>query len=44
MLRWINKIVSEERIRNEYTKGSIDVWIRQKRIDRWFGHVMRREN
>ena len=47
MLRWMSGVTREDRIRNEYLRGSIGVApigdkMRENRL-RWFGHVMRRE-
>jgi hypothetical protein len=47
MLRWMSGVTREDRIRNEYVRGSIGVApigdkMRENRL-RWFGHVMRRE-
>jgi hypothetical protein len=43
MLSWISGVTSEDRIRNEYVRGSIDVAsiVSKMRINRlrWFGHV-----
>jgi nonsense-mediated mRNA decay protein 3 len=47
MLRWMSGVSREDRIKNEYVRGSIGVAsildkMRDNRL-RWFGHVMRRE-
>jgi len=45
MLRWMNEVTREDRIRNEYVKGSIgEAPIVDKMRDnrlRWFKYVMR---
>ena len=47
MLRWMSGVTREDRIKNEYVRGSIGVAsivdkMRENRL-RWLGHVMRRE-
>jgi len=45
MLRWMSGVKREDRIRNEYVRGSIGVAsrvckMRENRL-RWFGHMVR---
>jgi len=50
MLRWMSGMTREDRIRNEYIRGSIGVAkmasivdeMRENRL-RWLGHIIRRE-
>ncbi|KAL4104536.1 hypothetical protein QTP88_019831 [Uroleucon formosanum] len=47
MLRWMSGVTREDRIKNEYVRGSIGVAsivdkMRENRL-RWLGHVMKRE-
>jgi hypothetical protein len=47
MPRWLSGVITEDRIRNEYVRGSIGVAtivdkMRENRL-RWFGHLMRRQ-
>jgi len=48
MLRWMSWVTREDRIRNEYVRGSVRVMsivdkMRENRL-RWFGHIMKRED
>jgi len=47
ILRWMNEVTREDRIKNEYIRGSIEVApivdnLSEYRL-RWVGHVLRRE-
>ena len=48
MLRWMSGVTREDRIRNEYIRGSTKVVEISKKVQegrlRWYGHLMRREN
>ena len=48
MLRWMSGVTREDRIRNEYIRGSTKVVEISKKVQEgrqiWYGHLMRREN
>ena len=48
MLRWMSGVTREDRIRDEYIRGSTKVVEISKKVQegrlRWYGHLMRREN
>ena len=47
MLRWMCGVTREDRIRNEYVRGSVKVVEISKKVQegrlRWYGHILRRE-
>ena len=47
MLRWMSGVTREDRIRNEYIRGSLKVVEASKKIQegrlRWYGHLLRRD-
>ncbi|XP_068207502.1 uncharacterized protein [Palaemon carinicauda] len=47
MLRWMSGVTREDRIRNDYIKGSTKVVEISKKVQegtlRWYGHLMRRD-
>ena len=47
MLRWMCGITRRDRVRNEYTRGSLKVGSLGRKIQesrlRWFGHIERRD-
>ena len=48
MLRWMSGVTREDRIRNEYIKGSTKVVEISKKVQegrlRWYGYLLRRED
>jgi len=48
MLRWTRGVTREDRIRNEYVRGSIRVTLIVNKMRdytfRWFDHIMRKDN
>ena len=48
MLRWMSGVTREDRIRNEYIRGSNKVVEISKKVQegrlRWYGHLLRRED
>ena len=48
MLRWMSGVTREDRIRNEYIRGSTKVIEVSKKVQegrlRWYGHLLRRED
>jgi len=47
MLIWMSEVTREDRTRNKYVRGSIELALIMDKMRvirfRWFGHVMRRE-